>query len=309
MPSRYYVIQDGLVEVDADMIPAGNARVTVTSVDEFRGGASLYELGIDLEMDFDASHISTTKAVVNFDSLAGTFSIPDRSNMKGPQHGFLFAIDEEGVFFINDDGTAQGYIDRIQRTKRWKNPSLERFLHDFLEEIIQPDLSLLEGYDREMDLLEEDILADREVNVMKRLTLIRSELQDLRIHYEQLHDMCHELEENENDFFNDDNLRFFHMFTERLERLQDIVTVLRDQSQQVRDLYQSHLSEQQNRIVTLLTVVTTIAVPLTFLTGWYGMNFQYMPELDEPWAYPVLILACLGIAGAFIYWFKKKKWL
>jgi len=115
--------------------------------------------------------------------------------------------------------------------------------------------------------------------------------------------------ENENAFFMTDNLRFFELFTGRVARLQGIVSTLREYTAQVRELYQSELSVKQNRIMTVLTVVTTIIMPLTLITGWYGMNFKYMPELESPMAYPVIIGIVIAIAITGIIYFKKKEWL
>ena len=129
------------------------------------------------------------------------------------------------------------------------------------------------------------------------------------MHYEQLIDFGQELAENENDFFMSDNLRFFELFTARVTRLQGIISTLREYTAQVRELYQSELSVKQNSIMTVLTVVTTIIMPLTLITGWYGMNFKYMPELESPFAYPVLIGVVLFIVIGGIVYFKNKKWL
>lgn len=105
------------------------------------------------------------------------------------------------------------------------------------------------------------------------------------------------------------NLRFFELFTARVTRLQGIISTLREYTAQVRELYQSELSVKQNSIMTVLTVVTTIIMPLTLITGWYGMNFKYMPELESPFAYPVLIGVVLFIVIGGIVYFKNKKWL
>ena len=66
---------------------------------------------------------------------------------------------------------------------------------------------------------------------------------------------------------------------------------------------------KQNRIMTILTVVTTIFMPLTLIAGWYGMNFRYMPELDSVWGYPVIIAVSILIVIGSLLFFKKKKWL
>ena len=89
----------------------------------------------------------------------------------------------------------------------------------------------------------------------------------------------------------------------------DTVTALRDYAAQIRDLYQAQLDVKQNRIMTLLTVVTTIFMPLTLIVGWYGMNFRYMPELEWRYAYPVVAgVSVLIVIGSLIF-FKAKKWL
>jgi magnesium transporter len=78
---------------------------------------------------------------------------------------------------------------------------------------------------------------------------------------------------------------------------------------QLRDLYKAHLDLKQNRIMTVLTVVTTIFMPLTLIVGWYGMNFKYMPELEWKGSYPVVIALSILIVVISLIFFKKKKWL
>ena len=152
------------------------------------------------------------------------------------------------------------------------------------------------------------ILAGELDGIMERLVDIRSELLDLRTHYEQLIDLGQELEENENAFFSSKNLRFFRLFIERTERLQSNVSALREHTMQVRDLYHSQLEVKQNRKMTFLTIIATIFTPLTLITGWYGMNFTHMPELDSPYAYPIVAGVCLLIVITCLIILKKKKW-
>ncbi len=61
--------------------------------------------------------------------------------------------------------------------------------------------------------------------------------------------------------------------------------------------------------MTILTIVTTIFMPLTLIVGWYGMNFKYMPELDSRWGYPAVICLCLSILLGSLLILKKKKWM
>ena len=138
---------------------------------------------------------------------------------------------------------------------------------------------------------------------------IRGDLLDLRVHYEQMIDLGQELQENENGFFKDENLRYFHMFTERVIRLQEMVYGERDYVAQLRDLQQAQLEVRQNTIMTVLTVITTIFLPLTLIAGWYGMNFIHMPELSWVYGYPAVIAISILIVAGCLYWFKKKKWM
>ena len=65
----------------------------------------------------------------------------------------------------------------------------------------------------------------------------------------------------------------------------------------------------QNRIMTLLTIVTTIFMPLTLIAGWYGMNFRYMPELEWRFGYLAVFLVSIAVAIFCLIFFRKKKWL
>jgi len=121
--------------------------------------------------------------------------------------------------------------------------------------------------------------------------------------------MTQELEENENGFFSEENLRYIHLFMNLLARRHDSAASLRDYTMQVRDLYHAQMEVRQNRIMTLLTVITTIFMPLTLIVGWYGMNFRYMPELEWPFGYPLVIIVSIAIAAGCLLYFKRKKWL
>ena len=122
-------------------------------------------------------------------------------------------------------------------------------------------------------------------------------------------DMGIELEENENGFFSEENLRYIHLFMNLMARRHDSAVSLREHTMQVRDLYNSQLDVRQNRTMTLLTVITTIFMPLTLIAGWYGMNFVFMPELTWKWGYPVVIAVSVAIVIFCLILFRKKKWL
>ena len=270
-----------------------------------------FDMGI--EMELHAEGIDSTKAEVNYDSLTGHFFIPDRDDLSEREnaHHFAFALDEKGVVFIDNGTTALELIDFIRNTKKWRTPGLERFLYDFLEAIIRFDHPLLVKYELELSDIE-DIIVGQPADhnpYLERVNSIRSDIRMLKQHYEQLIDMGEELEENENNFFQEEFLRYFHLFTSRVERLRDIVTNIREYTLQIRELSDSQIETKQNNIMTILTVVTTIIMPLTLIVGWYGMNFKYMPELDDPYAYPIVFIVSLAILVGGLMYFHHKKWL
>ena len=304
----YYLIKESLTPCAPEDIAKGEAQyVAVLTAEEWQQRRDSFDMLIDMEMETNLPQ--ETKAVVNQDSLTGTFSIPDRAHISGPRHSFCFALDEKGIVLVDDSGYAEELVRTIARTKKWRLPGLERFLYDLLETTIGQDLALLEKSEQRLNRLEEEILRGEVDTYPAEMNDIRGNLLDLRVHYEQLIDFGQELEENENGFFAEENLRYFHMFTERVIRLQDTVSGQREYVSQLRDLIQSHLDVRQNRIMTVLTVITSIFLPLTLIAGWYGMNFRYMPELEWRFSYPAVIVVSILIVILCLFWFKKKKWM
>ena len=302
----FFAIEETLRAVDREDLK-GKQFVAVMSFEEWLKKKDSFEMVID--MDLDLKEIFLTKAEVNYDSLTGSFAIPDRKNPSGDDLKFAFVLDEKGIIFIDDGDTALNIIKGIQRIKKWKLPSLERFLYDFLDYIVKDDLRLMENYENELDSMEQAIIDGDENLPSGRLNDIRSDIRYLRIHYEQLMDLAQEFQENENGFFKPENLRYFRLFIDRAARLHDSSMSLRDYTMQLRDLYKAHLDIKQNRIMTVLTVVTTIFMPLTLIVGWYGMNFRFMPELEWKGSYPVIIILSVLIVIISLIFFKKKKWL
>ena len=304
----FYLIRESLEACEASAIRDGDIPyVAAVTKAEWREHKDLFGMGMDMEAEPMAAAV--TRAWVNYDSLTGSIVLPQKGLTGADEYRFAFALDERGIVFIDDGGRIDDVLVFIASTKKWRMPSLERFLYDFLEQIIDGDLAMLDQMEQTLDKMEERILADASEEDFAWLNHIRGNLLDLRLHYGQLMDLGVELEENENGFFREENLRYFRLFTARVSRLQETVTALRDYTVQLRDLIQARIDVKQNKIITLLTVITTIFTPLTLLTGWYGMNFRYMPELEYRASYPIVIAVSLAIAIGCLVYFKKKKWL
>ena len=306
---QYYLLKETIQPCAKSDIQGNRTAqfVAVLTTAEWKRERESFDMGIDLELD--TRDIHNTKAEVNYDSLTGSFQIPDREDLEGNEFCFTFVLDEKGIVFIDDSGKAEQMIDSIRRTKHWREPSLERFLHVFLEQIVVRDLSILERYESELNQIEEEVLSSDGQGNLARVNEICSDIRKLLVHYEQLIDMTQELEENENGFFREENLRYIHLFMNYMTRRHSTAASLRDYTIQVRDLHNTQLEVRQNKTMTLLTVITTIFMPLTLIAGWYGMNFRYMPELE--WRYGYLAVAVLSVAVIVccLVLFKKKKGL
>ena len=305
----YYLLADTIQPCTEEELLAQTSMkyVAVLTTPEWKRDRDHFDMGIELEPD--TGDIHNTKAEVNYDSLTGTFRLPDREHIEGQDFCFAFALDEKGIVFIDDSGKAEQMIGAIHRTTRWRKPSLERFLYDFLEQIVENDLSVMEHYEDELNRIEDEILNSQGQGDLGRVIEIHNDIRKLLVHYEQIIDMTQELEENENGFFSEENLRYIHLFMNLMARRHDSAASLRDHTMQVRDLHHAQMEVKQNRIMTLLTVITTIFMPLTLIAGWYGMNFRYMPELEWRFGYPAVILVSIAVVVFCLILFRKKKWL
>lgn len=190
-----------------------------------------------------------------------------------------------------------------------KGISIACFVYYFLSELITRDYQYIEELQDEIEELENHNTEEESVLFTQKLKALNKELLLLRNYYDHLVSVGEELEMNHYHIFQDDNIRYFQIFTRRIERLSESVQMLRELLNQAYEFHQSTLEYRLNKTMKLFTVVTTIFMPLTLMTGWYGMNFDHMPELKTTYGYYVVIGVSFVIVIGLILWFKKKKFL
>ncbi|HEX2981864.1 MAG TPA: CorA family divalent cation transporter, partial [Anaerolineaceae bacterium] len=101
---------------------------------------------------------------------------------------------------------------------------------------------------------------------------------------------------------------YYRDIYDHLVRIQEFTDSIRDLISDALSTYLSVTSNRMNEIMKALTIVSTIFLPLSFVAGNYGMNFKFMPELQSPLGYPMVIVIYLLIAGGMLFYFKKKGW-
>lgn len=92
-------------------------------------------------------------------------------------------------------------------------------------------------------------------------------------------------------------------------QIADMSETYQDMLNSLHDLYQTEISNRMNNVMKILTIISTIFIPLTFIVGIYGMNFKHMPELETKNGYYMVLLAMFIIAIGFLIYFKRKKWI
>jgi magnesium transporter len=92
-------------------------------------------------------------------------------------------------------------------------------------------------------------------------------------------------------------------------QIADVLESDRDLVASLMEIYLSTLSQRTNQVMQVLTVMASIFIPLTFVAGVYGMNFEYMPELRSPWGYPLALAGMAAIGGGLLGYFWRRGWL
>ena len=155
---------------------------------------------------------------------------------------------------------------------------------------------------------DDQVLADGVDSLSAAMNALRKETMALFRYYSQLDDVACELCENENGFFSETETERFHLFEGRVARLRENAQLLCEYCRQIQSAFQAQIDIRQNRVMQILTIVTTIFLPLTLLTGWYGMNFVNMPELSAPHGYAIICLLCLVCLLLEFWVIRKNKW-
>lgn len=213
--------------------------------------------------------------------------------------------------FDLDDSTLHKLNNVLSRINK-DTVTMERFLYTFIDELVSGDAPYLETILSEITEMEQSILDDNvPADFNKHILEIKGKLHRLHNQYEQYLDLQEVLESNENNILPDGGTSpiMISSIEKRISRFKSSADYLSEEVDHLQNAYSSHLDIKMNRNMMFLTGLTTIFFPLTLITGWYGMNFKFMPELGWRFGYIYVILLSAGIVVLLYLWAKKKKLL
>ena len=295
-----YELTAGLPEADLELLQQKNAAALIVT-DSREALLLLKELGFGEEWELLLTDVYFCKVEAEQDYFCGSLAIPNAVDLLGSRYRLLFFINKQYVLLVSEDGYGKRIADHLRNRKMSSQTSTEKVLAMILADIIAKDNVMLEKFERELMEMEEEAMRRQTELFLKHMIRVRKQLLILRGYYEQLMEVGRELEENENDLFAKKQLKYFGSISDRAERLLHRCIHLIDYAGQVKEVYQGKVDERQNRNMQYLTVVSTIFFPLTLITGWYGMNFENMPELAHGYPYVAVISVLVVIVCIWIF--------
>ena len=285
--------------------PGGSTLVLLTS-EELKKGVTIPDLEHIIHHTPSAQDSHTCKAEFRHDGLCGTIVTPRRTK-DGAPIAFGYLLTKNWAVLCDDTGTVHSAVQHLQKGKSLRVLGVGGFFCELLEWLTMKDLHHLQRLEDEMDQMEERVLSGELDQFNSHMNTLHKEIIRWLRYYTQLDDMVCEFQENENALFNDSELRLLHVVEKRIGRLNSEAQALREYSIQLRELFQAEIDIRQNRIMKILTIVTTVFLPLSLVVGWYGMNFVNMPELTWKYGYPAIIIISALIVALCLWIMKKKK--
>lgn len=201
-------------------------------------------------------------------------------------------------------------VERIRNAKGLiRKEGADYLAHALLDTVVDHYFVVLEKLEEEIDLLEEEVIANPTPKTLNKIHHLRRELIFLRKAVFPFRSVISALERGESPFFKQTSRIYLRDIYDHTIHIVDTLETFRDLATGLLDIYLSSVSNRLNSVMRILTVIATIFMPLTFLAGLYGMNFKYMPELEWRWGYPAVLLLMATVGISMQVYFRKKKWL
>jgi magnesium transporter len=205
---------------------------------------------------------------------------------------------------------AAGVRDRIRGGRgRSRRMGADYLAYALLDAVVDSYFVALEALGEHIEAVEEDLLADPSIQTLQEIHRLRRETILVRKAIWPLRDAIAALQRGASSLVSDALTVFLRDCYDHTVRVMDTVTAFHETLSGMLDLYLSTVSNKMNAVMKVLTIIATLFIPLSFIAGVYGMDFDYMPELQWRWGYPAVLLLMVAVAIGMLVYFRRKDWL
>lgn len=182
-------------------------------------------------------------------------------------------------------------------------------VYALLDAVVSAYLAILDQVDDWVEDLQSEVLAFAHPLALKRIYALKEDLVTVRRAVVPAREVLGSLASRESALIRRETVPYFRDAYDRCVQAAEIAEFSRDTLAGVMDLHTSNQSNRLAEITKFLTIIATIFIPLSFIAGFYGMNFPNMPIVNSPFGFPSLLLLMIGIAAVMLLYFRKKRWI
>ena len=223
-----------------------------------------------------------------------------------------FILDDNYLITLQEKEGAhfEAIRERIRKgTGRVRRKGADYLAYVLLDTIADNYLINIEKLGSLIEKTEARIFADKQPkNLMQVIYKYKTEINFLRKNVRPVKEIVHHLIENESGFIADDNLKYFHDLDDLIEQASETIEIYQAMLNDQMNIYHANMGSKANEIMKVLTIFSAFFIPLTFVAGVYGTNFEYLPEIKLKFGYLYFWLLMVAITFWLVIYFKKRKW-
>jgi len=200
--------------------------------------------------------------------------------------------------------------ERIRSDKgRIRKMGADYLAYALMDEAVDNYFMILEKLGERIEDIEDELVTNPTPETLQTIHNLKREMIFLRKSVWPLREVISRLERWESSLIQESTGIYLRDVYDHTIQVIDAIETFRDMLSGMLDIYLSSISNRMNEVMKVLTIIATIFIPLTLIAGIYGMNFKYMPELEQPWGYPVVFFTMFIIGIVMVIYFRTKKWL
>jgi magnesium transporter len=199
---------------------------------------------------------------------------------------------------------------RLRQAKgRVRKMGADYLFYALMDAVVDWYFNALEKIGDKLQEVEEEIIHEPSKRALLKLYRLKREVIFLRKQVWPVRDMISNLLRSESEFVTPATQVFLRDLLDHGTRIIDTIETYRDLLGSMMDIYLSNNANKMGEVMKVLTIMSSIFIPVTFIAGVYGMNFEVMPELRSPYGYAIVWIVMLSVMGGLIYYFKKRRWM